>query len=228
MLLTNVVTGNRFDLSGHELTCVAFFPTSDSFVAANSNGLVSLWSAKTGTSAGILHTHGDVVRSVAVSPHGKIVAVGGKNGSVTLIDVESKEIRNEFSVAESAVNCVRFSPDGRRLAVAVGDWTSVKPGQVTIWNLATQQAEIVLPCESAPGAVSFVSMDEMIVGQWDGHTSLWNLATHRVVGTAAANKEIVTAASFSPDNPVLREVVFLPADRTAEVSPNDSRNESAE
>ena len=63
--------------------------------------------------------------------------------------------------------------------------------------------------DTAPGAITFVSNDELIVGQWNGHAALWNLIQHKVVGAANANKSIVAAASFSPDNPQMREIAFV-------------------
>ena len=70
---------------------------------------------------------------------------------------------------------------------------------VTGWTIAT------LDCTTSPGALAFVSNDELIVGMWDGRTQLWNLLNRQVVGSAIAHKNVVAAAAFSPDTPVLRE-----------------------
>ena len=63
------------------------------------------------------------------------------------------------------------TPDGDRARL----WTIVldglggyDPGQVAIWNLDAVRLDSMLTCESAPGAVCFVSNDELIVGQWTG------------------------------------------------------------
>jgi bla regulator protein BlaR1 len=223
VLLADLASNEQSDLSSRGLTSVAFFPDGVSFVAGGSDGEVTLWSATTGEMIRSLYTHDDVVRSVAVSPSGKAVAIGGRNGSVLLIDVATNQLVAELSRADSPVNCVRFSPDGRRLAVAVGDWKSNDPGQVAIWNLEIGRADSVLACDSAPGAICFVSNDELIVGQWNGHTSLWNLVNRQIVGSAQADKNDVTAASFSPDNPVLREVDFVADGRSG-----DATTESAD
>ena len=98
-----------------------------------------------------------------------------------------------------------FSTDGSRLAVALGDWSSNRRGQVKLIDLQTA-ATTVLKCDSAPRAITFASNDELIVGQRNGRANLWNLIQRQVVGAAMADKNITAAASFSPDNPQLREI----------------------
>ena len=78
-----------------------------------------------------------------------------------------------------------------------------------IWDLSNDENNIVLPCSSAAGAVSWASRAELIVGEWTGLTALWNLHTQQRVGSAVADKSIVAAASFSPDSPLLSEVTFV-------------------
>jgi hypothetical protein len=97
-------------------------------------------------------------------------------------------------------------------------WNVVEPGQIAILDLRSGRAECVLTCDSAPGAVNFVSNDELIVGEWNGHTSLWNLVTRHVVGSALAEKSLVNASSFSPDNPGMREVTFVATPRAGSPS----------
>ena len=109
----------------------------------------------------------------------------------------------------SAVNCIRFSGDGRQLAVAIGDWMSNGRGEVALLNAVTGKTETTLRCPTSPGALTFASNEELIVGLWDGRTQLWNLVHQQVVGTALADKRVVSAAAFSPDNPALREAIFV-------------------
>jgi Tol biopolymer transport system component len=97
----------------------------------------------------------------------------------------------------------RFSPDGRWLAAAVGDWMSDDPGEVVLLDAATGRTVAALPCAASPGAVTFTSRSELIVGLWDGRTQKWDLNSGRVIDWSVAGKDIVAAAAFSPDNPVL-------------------------
>lgn len=208
-VLTDRSTNQETDLSPHGITAVAFVPDRTSFVAAGSDGRVTLWNAAKGEPTRVLHIHASALRSVSVSPRGDAVAVGGKDGSVLVLDLASSEPPVELPRQAMAVNCVRFSPDARSLAVAIGDWDSNARGQVVLFDVETKVAGAVLECESAPGAVTFASNGDVIVGLWNGQADLWNLESHRLVGSAQANKSVVAAASFSPDNPALREVDFV-------------------
>ena len=91
----------------------------------------------------------------------------------------------------------------------MGDWDSNARGRIVLFDVETKTSGAVLECESAPGAVTFASNGDVIVGLWNGQADLWNLESHRLVGSAQANKSVVAAAAFSPDNPALREVDFV-------------------
>lgn len=209
VLLTDRVTNVETDLSSQGITAVAFVPDRQWFIATGADGRVTLWDAVTGELTRVLRAYDDALRTVSVSPRGDVVAVGGKTGSVLVLDIATGTTLAELPRQEMAVNCVHFSPDARSLAVAVGDWESNDRGQIILFDVATRTAGTVLECESAPGAVAFASNGDLIVGLWNGQAELWNLESRRLVGTAQAHKSIVAAASFSPDNPVLREVDFV-------------------
>lgn len=209
VVLTDRVTNSEADLSSQAITSIAFVPGQSAFVAAGSDGRATLWNAETAQPIRELIASNDVLRSVSVSPRGDVVAVGGKGGLVSIIDLETGSTVIELPRQTMAVNSVRFSPDANRVAVAIGDWESNDSGRVVLFDVETGKSVRVLDCESAPGAVAFASNSELIVGLWNGRADLWNLESHRMVGSAQADKAIVSAASFSPDNPALREVDFV-------------------
>lgn len=209
VMLTDRFTNVEADLSSHSITAVAFVPDRHSFVAVGSDGRVTLWDAVQVERSRVLFANGDAWRSVSVSPTGDAVAVGGKDGSVLVLDLALGAMRLELPRQAMAVNCVRFSPDGKKLAVAIGNWDSDARGQVVLFDVQSKSAEAVLECDSAVGAITFASDGDVIVGLWNGRADLWNLESLRLVGSAQANKAVVAAASFSPDNPALREVDFV-------------------
>src|SRR5262249_33269478 len=63
------------------------------------------------------HPDNATVRSFDFSPDGKIVAVLGETGEVTLADVASGEVRTRFMVPKRAqwLEQVRYAPDGNTL-----------------------------------------------------------------------------------------------------------------
>jgi hypothetical protein len=113
------------------------------------------------------------------------------------------------------VNCVRYSHDGRLLAVASGDWDDShrEGGLVSVWDLARGETVSEIPFAiHAPGALSFANSDELFVGQWGGFVSYLNLRKGRgeVVASAQAEKSVVDAAAFSPNDAQLQSVTFTP------------------
>jgi bla regulator protein BlaR1 len=209
VFLTDLSRNRETDLSDHRITAIAFHPTNDQFVSADQDGRVAIWDAVEGTVRESIYQHSDIVRSIAFSPNGEWIAAGSRDGAAIVIDRTTHQVIANLDRFAAAVNCVRFSPDGRHLAIAVGDWMSNDPGEVFLVETDSWNTAVTLHCSSSPGAVSFVSNDELIVGLWNGQAQLWNLVTSRVIGSALANKNVVSAAAFSPDNPVLREVNFI-------------------
>lgn len=209
IVLTDLNSNTETDLP-YELTkVIAFAPDGNWFAAAGQDGQITIWDSARGELLRTVATHSDILRSIAVSPRGDTIAAGSRDGSVLLINLANGELLADVPTFSSAVNCVRFSSDGRQLAVAVGDWMSNARGEVALLNTTNGQIETSLPCATSPGALTFASNDELIVGLWDGRTQLWNLVNRQVVGSAMADKNVVAAAAFSPDNPGLREAIFV-------------------
>jgi WD40 repeat protein len=105
--------------------------------------LVSLdtivWDTATGKQRLVLD--GDVSgRCLALSPDGKLVAVGLGDGKVQLADLGTGRTLRTFGSHDPYVGAVAFSADGRILACANGAkrfWDNDAPGVITLWDVAT-------------------------------------------------------------------------------------------
>lgn len=211
LLLVDTDSGTTTDLSHENITCVAFLPSGGQFVSAGSDGRLALWNGVTGQMSRLLERFPVGLRSVAVSATGEFVAAGTLDGLVIVHQLTGNG-RLEYRLSkDQSVDSVRFSPNGKLLAAAVGDWSSNRAGFVGLLQLPSLKLAFKLPCDAAPGALSFASNDELIVGEWRGRVHLWNLNTQRIVAYASTSKNNIAAASFSPDNPQLTAVSFLTA-----------------
>lgn len=63
-----------------------------------------------------------VVGALALRPDGRVIAVGDRGGQLRLLDLESGRELARAAAHRSAVRCLAFTPDGRRLVSGSGDW----------------------------------------------------------------------------------------------------------
>ncbi|HVL68786.1 MAG TPA: WD40 repeat domain-containing protein [Vicinamibacterales bacterium] len=70
----------------------------------------------------------NAIWSIDVSPDGQMAALGADDGSVVLLEVDSKQARTIAQAHQRQVWCVRWSPNGSTIATASED------GEVALWN----------------------------------------------------------------------------------------------
>ncbi|WP_188989889.1 TIR domain-containing protein [Saccharopolyspora thermophila] len=158
------------------------------------------------------------INSVAFSPDGRLLAVGGDEGVARVLDVRTRrEIATAHTVEADAVESVVFSPDGRLLAISGDD------GKVVLWDVRTQQ-QFGHPLDSSGfggedglarvlriGVDAAFSSDGRIVatGSTDGSIWLWDVDTQQVMGTVQAGPPpagppvLGPSLAFSPDGRTL-------------------------
>jgi WD40 repeat protein len=138
------------------------------------------------------------IGSLALSPDGKTLAVGGGNGSEYLFDASTgKEITslpggkgNGFSVA--------FSPDGTMLAVAT------QGGGLQLWDLTTRR--LVVQGEAGGATdVAFSPDGTLLAVGYGNFVGLWNARTHKQITTLSVGtaNDWVNGMAFSRYGAVL-------------------------
>jgi len=190
-------------LRGHRgaVKAVAFGPGA-TLASAGEDGTVRLWDARAGKPLGKpLRGHGSEVRSVAISPDGRVVASGSKDRTIRLWDVRSRRsLGDPLSGHTDWVNGVAFSPDGRTLASAGGDRT------LRLWDVRSHRPIGVLRGHGdAVLAVGFSADGRTLASNaYGGAVRLWDVRTGtQLGGPLGAGHGPGRALAFSPDGRTL-------------------------
>jgi WD40 repeat protein/tRNA A-37 threonylcarbamoyl transferase component Bud32 len=179
----------------HGVYTVAFSPDGKRVYTAAEDKTVRAWDSETGKELLAFEGHPDVVRCLALSPDGKVLASGGAEDrpAVRLWDAATgKELRTFDGHAEQ-VNAVAFSADGTRLASA--DCA----GSVRVWDVRTGKELKVL--EGHTGRVdglAFTPGGRLITGGSDRTVRVWNPEAGKELARFDGHTSVILSLAVSP------------------------------
>jgi WD40 repeat protein len=151
-----------------------------------------------------IHTltdHADIIKSVAISPDGKIIASGSLDQTIKLWDLATGKLLETITQHSGGVTWVTFSKDGQTLVSS-----SANPdGTIKLWDVNTYKLK-----------TSLKSNDWIVVSVWsialspDGKTlasahhtdstvKIWDLTTQTMQRTLRGHIWAVHSVAFSPD-----------------------------
>ena len=183
------------------------------------NGLARFVEMMGGTANRVYEGARAALKSVAVSPNGKLLAAVGEKSTVVLFEVASGKLikrleghRLEVDGKEVYIRDVVFHPQGNWLASAGDD------KRIIFWSLPTgdKQSEWLAPnrvfalAVSPDGTLLAASTgvdDKMTLGN---QTTLWAVATGKVIHTFKGHNKVVFEGglSFSPSGELLASASY--------------------
>ncbi|SOE79098.1 WD40 repeat [Streptomyces sp. OV198] len=201
--------GRTFNGQSEATALVAFSPDGQTLTTAGNFGHgVDLWNVTTGHArmnplaypeAADWESQGAATE--AFTADGRILAVGGEDGTLQLWDTRTGRLRRSLAGHAHGVRSVAFSPDGRTLASGDDD------GSVRLWDMTLGASNSVLadPRMKADlmafspdaGTLATASISGLGAYLWDTRTG--RLRVRLDVGAAPA----VNSVAFSPDGRTL-------------------------
>jgi WD40 repeat protein len=157
-----------------------------------------VWDTATGKQLRVLKLANprDGISSIALSADDRTLAVAGKR-QLHLWDINEGKSMRRLPLPDSGeemIGVVQFSPDGKRLAAAVGN-------VVCLWDTASGR---LLSPSADDSSVGFRSTAVSRDGKWlaagrdDGRIDLWNLGTQRLIRRWRGHDKMVAGLAFSP------------------------------
>jgi WD40 repeat protein len=116
------------------------------------------------------------IQSIAFSPDGSAIAVGGLDGNIRMLDANTLQEGHRFELSGAAVRKVSFSPVGDYLAAGALDHTA------RIWNWREQREVALITHDDVVNGVAFSADGLRLVTASSDHTAaVWESGkTHEI------------------------------------------------
>ena len=192
---------------GSAVTSVVFLPKSSLVAAGDRNGWVRFHGPVGKTKLQPIRYPGAVL-SLASSPDGSMLAVGGDAKVVHIYDLVKNELKAILEGHARPVESLDFSSDGKLLASAGG--STVRLWDTTTWKSKGERFQLNPPAlcvRFSPDAKTLALSDGDKYFQHEKSEAtviiLWNLAAGVEVLRLPGHKNAICALAFSPDGRIL-------------------------
>jgi len=198
--LSVMILGNH----GGHAECVTYHPQGDIIYTRASTaagGTLRAWHVATGRELRSVKPDWGTL-SLAVRPDGRLLAVGGIDGNIHLLDAESfAESGPVLTGHRNPVRTVAFSRDGRLLASGDGDMGRADVGEVKVWDVDARDMIHTFAGHTDPVLrVAFGGTGNRVASAGLDHTvKLWDLDSGLEALTLYAHSDMVRCVAFSPD-----------------------------
>lgn len=184
-------------LTGHAafLTDATEHPNGKFYATSGRDQTVRIWDAQTGKELNrIVHPEG--VTSVRSDPTGQFLISACLDGSIHIIDWETRSILRSWAAHSGAINEIEITADGRFVG-SVGNDQAVR-----VWSIESQSLVYeMLDHEDAVITLAFSHSGDILATAGDDRTvNLWSMADGKLVRSLRGHLRHVADLDFSPDD----------------------------
>ncbi|MDE0313425.1 MAG: sigma-70 family RNA polymerase sigma factor [Candidatus Poribacteria bacterium] len=202
--LWNIHTGeHKRMLTGHtdvvNVNTIALSSDGNILASGSWDNTIRLWDAHTGEHKKTLTGHTGRVATIAFSPDGKTLAIGGReNNTIRLWDVDTGKTKMILTGHTYLVEVVSFSSDGKTLASGSWDHT------IRLWDVDTGKTKMILGHTDWVYSLAFSPDGKTLAsGCIDATINLWDIDTGENKKTLIGHTSNVKGVAFSPDGKTL-------------------------
>ncbi|MBE0544782.1 MAG: serine/threonine protein kinase [Verrucomicrobia bacterium] len=144
--------------------------------------------------------------AIVLSPNGRLVVTGGRNGRLLLWDLPKREVIGPFPGHNLNLGCLAFSPDGRTLASGSGGlFAPNQPGELKLWDVESRILITNLAGHSlCLNDLAFSHDGKFLATAGADKTILvWDLATKEIAARLEGHTDEVLKLAFSPNRHLL-------------------------
>lgn len=178
---------------------VAFSPNSKYVASCGIDKIIYLWCPEMGKdiAQGDSKSAPSVVTSISFSPDGRYIAVGIKNGPVTVYNYKRHSIVQEYHEHLHSIKdpiypvLVSFSPDGTAVAFLAGK-------AIHLWSIETGAQTNIFTCGDTISSLSFSPNGKYIVFVTTSSMHFWNWGMNTLEFKAGIPVNFELFGSFSP------------------------------
>jgi WD40 repeat protein len=171
-------------------------------------GSIDIWDVGTGVVRQTIPSGLGVIRTAALAPDGKTVAIGAAAPEIGQWDVETGQKKlAEFVGHGREIHSVAYSPDGEAIA------TLAENGDLRLWDGVTGKQRRQMK-SSYRAHLAFDSTGKQLTacGRWSGEVNVWNVRTGEQTFVLKPGEKSVRRAGFTADGKYVVAVGSNPRD----------------
>lgn len=152
-----------------KILCAAFLPGTSVAVTGDEQGQLQVRNAPSGVLERVIATNASPITSIAVTPDGKYLLSGSRDGTLRLWDAHTYTELKQWNQPDSIIS-VAISPDGVHLV------TGSALGMTRVWETNLEQPLHTFDNErSIPVFVAFLSNDDVLLSENGATRQIWHI-----------------------------------------------------